>query len=426
MKDVVNPKPAAKLGARSEVGSRVVVFTEMFHPETISTAYYLTEIARGLATVFPVEVVTAKIAGEPLVAADGILGEQVRIHRCAPACATKKRLWARGVAAAWFCVRAFCMGMQRVRRGDVVFTVTNPPMLPYIATLVGILKSARVVLLVHDVYPELLVAIGFIRAQGIPHRLLNVIARWFVRRADCVIVLGRDMEQLLLRKGCSGAQLRLVPNWAEVDAIPVLAKSENRWLTQLGLADRFIVLYAGNLGRTHDVSIILDAARLLQDQPGVHFLMAGFPQRVVEVQAAVERESLTNVSAVAFAFSRQDQVQTLSAGDVAVISLVPGMAGISVPSRMYNVMAAGRPIIAVAEPDSELGRVVTEEAIGWVVRPGDARGLAKAVQAAREYPERTRQMGERAARAAREKYSMELALEEYRAAVHSVSLQSES
>ncbi len=395
--------------------SKVVLFSEMFYPDTTSTAYYLTEIARGLSVEFPVTVVTAKSdhAGESLAG--------IRIYRCATAGAGHGGLLARGLASVGFCMSALWRGIRVVRRGDVVFTVTNPPLLPYFALLLAYFKSARFVLLVHDVYPEVLATAGILRSDSLPYKCLAACSRYLLRRSRPVIALGRDMQAVFTRKGCSPAQIHLIPNWAENELIPVLPKRDNQWLAKLGLRDAFIILYAGNSGRTHDIEVILGAARHLRAEKSLHFLIAGFGRRLEDLQNSIRRDSLANISVEPFAFPRAEQVQTLSAGDVALITFVPGMAGVSVPSRMYNVMAAGRPIIAVADAESELARVVTEEAIGWVVPPGDARGLAAAVLAARDHPVETRQMGERAARAAREKYSLELALAGYRTAVRKVA-----
>ncbi|GDY23509.1 hypothetical protein LBMAG56_48560 [Verrucomicrobiota bacterium] len=266
----------------------------------------------------------------------------------------------------------------------------------------------------------MLAAAGILRRGTSAYEILAAASRFLLRRCQRIITLGRDMRSLFWNKGCAPAQLALIPNWAENELVHELSKRENKWLARLRLTDSFVVLYAGNSGRTHDVEVILGAARLLRTESSLHFLIAGFGGRMAELEATVRRESLENISVEPFAFPRSEQVQTLSAGDIALITFVPGMAGVSVPSRMYNIMAAGRPIIAVADAESELARVVVEEAIGWLVPPGDARGLADAVLEARKNPDRVTQMGARAARTAREKYSLDLALERYRAAVRSV------
>ena len=403
---------------------RVVLFTEMYHPETISTAYYLTEIARGLAAEFEVEVITARLAAAQDDRLDVDRDAGITVCRVANSGANKANLIARIWAACCFSLAAFWAGLRRVRGGDVVLAVTNPPLLPYVARLVAMFKSGHYLLLVHDVYPNVLAAAGLIRRSSVLYWVLERVSGWLARSATRVILLGRDMEVLFRGKGCRVERLTVIPNWAESAVIPVLPKRGNQWLAELGYQDEFVMLYAGNSGRTHDLDVIIDAARLLRTEQGLRFLIAGFGRRLEELRGAVENEGLTNVSIVPFAFPRKDQVQTLSAGDVALISFVPGMAGVSVPSRMYNIMAAGRPIIGVTDAESELAQVIREEAIGWVVKPGDARGLADAILDARNYPERTLEMGARAARVARAKYPLTGAMDCYRAAVRAVATES--
>ena len=132
------------------------------------------------------------------------------------------------------------------------------------------------------------------------------------------------------------AVIELIPNWADLEDIAPSDRQENALLSTLGIADRFVVQYSGNIGRTHGIDTLLSAADRLRDDR-VQFLFIG------------------------------DGATSLNACDVAVVSLAPGMSGVSVPSRMYNILAAGKPIVAVADDESELARVVREEQVGWVV-----------------------------------------------------------
>ncbi len=182
----------------------------------------------------------------------------------------------------------------------------------------------------------------------------------------------------------------------------------------MGLLDKFVVLYAGTLGRTHGLETVVEAATRLRGQGDIHFLVAGFGAKEEYIRNAIRSSHLSNVSLHHFSRPRWQQGETLAACDVGLISFMPGMAGVSVPSRMYNMMAAGRPIIAVTDSDSELAEVVREEEIGWVVAPGDSVGLAQAILQARQNPAALRAMGERAAVAARTKYTREKSLRAYR------------
>jgi glycosyltransferase involved in cell wall biosynthesis len=190
-------------------------------------------------------------------------------------------------------------------------------------------------------------------------------------------------------------------------------------LERLGLSDRFIIQYSGNIGRTHGVEQLAVCAEQLENDPTVHFLFIGFGGKKLGLAQYVKERGLSNVTIMDYR-PRAELSVSLTACNVTIISFVRGMAGVSVPSRMYNVMAAGKPIIAVADPGSELALVVKEEDIGWVVPPGDVDGLRMAILEAKANPDLLVQMGQRARRAAETKYSFERVNQAYTEMVASI------
>jgi glycosyltransferase involved in cell wall biosynthesis len=236
-----------------------------------------------------------------------------------------------------------------------------------------------------------------------------------------VVILGRDMEQLVSRKlGGHAGTVVSIPNWADTDIVSPGDRHANALLAELGLSTRWVVQYAGNMGRTHGLETLVDAAATLRTVAAdVHFLLIGSGARMEWLRDAVSRSEGTNNITVLPSRPRSDQNNFLNACDVAVVSFRSGMSGVSVPSRMYNILAAGKPIIAVADDDSELALVVREERVGWVVPPGRGDLLAAAIVAARQEPEVLRAMSVRARRAA-EKYTLERAVDAYMAMVGEV------
>ena len=203
-------------------------------------------------------------------------------------------------------------------------------------------------------------------------------------------------------------KVRCIPNWAENEIVRPTPRAENPLLRELGIADQFVVLYAGNIGKTHGMEVLAEAAAALREDARVHFVVLGFGAKKPWLEQYIATHGLRNVTVLA-PRPRSEQIVFLNACDLALISFVPGMAGVSVPSRMYSQMAAGKPIVGVADEESELARVIREEQIGWVVRPGDAGGLVAAIREAAADPARREVMGARAAEAARTKYTFERA-----------------
>jgi colanic acid biosynthesis glycosyl transferase WcaI len=170
------------------------------------------------------------------------------------------------------------------------------------------------------------------------------------------------------------------------------------------------------MGRAQGVENMFSAAEQLKDQTDIHFLFigAGAKRRWMENEA--KQKQLCNVTLLDQRL-RSDQQNFLNACDVSMISLLPGMTGAGVPSRLYNVMAAGKPIIAIARADSELSLVVGEEQIGWIVSPDKPDELAKIILDIKRHPEQLRQMGERARAVAESKYTPKRVVEAYSALI---------
>jgi glycosyltransferase involved in cell wall biosynthesis len=309
---------------------------------------------------------------------------------------------AKGVALSTLIFRR---ALQRISAGDDVLVVTNPPSLPMLVTLAAKQRRARLTLLVHDVYPQVLVAARVTSAGSLLARSVQRMSDYVYRSADRIVVLGRDMKQLIESRlpQAQASKVVIIPNWGDVDDIQATPRAANPVLQRLGIDNAFVVQLMGTIGRTHGVETFVDAATLLRDDASIQFLVIGDGARRAWVEAEVQRRGLTNIRVLGKVPWSEIGVH-LAACDVSVIPYMQGMEGVSVPSRMYNVMASARPIIAAASPHSELAQVVVEEDIGWVVPPADGPALAAAVRAARGSADRA-ELGARARRAVCEKYS---------------------
>jgi glycosyltransferase involved in cell wall biosynthesis len=206
--------------------------------------------------------------------------------------------------------------------------------------------------------------------------------------------------------------IRTIRCWADVDIISPCPKEINSLLGETGLRDKFVVSCVGNMGRAQAIELMFEAIDLLKHDDRIHFLFIGSGAMRGWMEKEVETRELKNIT-VLDQRPRADQANFLNACDISIISLLPGMTGAAVPSRMYNTMAAGKPIIAVADADSEVSLIVKEEDIGWIVPPDNAEKLAQAILDAQSDPERLTNMGCRAYTAAKEKYSRELMIREY-------------
>jgi colanic acid biosynthesis glycosyl transferase WcaI len=266
-----------------------------------------------------------------------------------------------------------------------------------------------------------LVMAGLLQPGSVLARAIRGMNALMFRALDAVITIGRDTEQLLLRyPGVTPDKLRFIPNWATLTpAVRPLAPDNPYRRPHAG---RFIVGLSGNLGFTHDPVIVFEAARLLRDDPGIHFLLSGWGIGFDRLKEMQSQAALPNVSLVD-RVADENLEAFLAAADVWLIPYRRNVAGISVPSRFYNLLAVGRPVLIVSESDAEAALTVTEHDVGWVVTPGDAEELARTIRLASSSEDPAR--GERAATIAR-RFNFAAAMTSYSELIQGLLRKSES
>jgi colanic acid biosynthesis glycosyl transferase WcaI len=389
---------------------RLWICSDMYFPEEVSTGFYMTRIAEGLATRFDVMV----LCGQPSYAHQGTKAPRTEVRngtyitRVRATSFGKDRLGLRLINVVTFLLSMSLAGLTKFRRGDVVLCVTNPPVLPPLLSLICRIKGCRFVLLVHDVFPETLTAVAGFSENGLIFRAFSHFSNFAYRYADVVVALGRDMAKLATKKG--GRNVEIIENWADLDEIFPIKRADNQLIQDLGLEGKKILQYSGNIGRTHDIQQILRLAKSLERLPDWVILFAGFGGRKSLVEEAAQRPG-SNIIVIPRQ-PRERLNELLNAADLFAIAFVPGMLGLSVPSRMYNIMAAGKPILALCDPRSELALVVNENDIGWQADSAGNLDFEKLVEGMTDETSLV-QKGQNALSTARSKYRYETIIEKY-------------
>jgi glycosyltransferase involved in cell wall biosynthesis len=256
----------------------MLIVSELYYPEDKSTGYFVAGIAESLASAgWPVRVLCAQPAAlsskKALPESESRAG--VQIKRIAAPGADKNRLGQRGWRIACLTARFALAILREVRRGEPVLVVTNPPTLPWIVSAVAARRRSPSVLLVHDVYPDALVATGLVRRDGFLCRLLNIVQRHSCTRFLRIIVLGRDVKARLAKKFPEiASRIEIIPNWADAEEVQCRPRSGNPLRERLGLSQNFVIQFSGNLGRTHGIDDLLSLARELREEPRVKFLLS--------------------------------------------------------------------------------------------------------------------------------------------------------
>jgi glycosyltransferase involved in cell wall biosynthesis len=386
---------------------KILLVTQHYAPFPSTTSGYMTDIANALAQKSRVVVISSSPnSASRLPLAPG-QPEVIEIKSWWP---EKSALVSRSLAAVLFSIQVFVAVMKHARSEDVLLCVTTPFTLPYTVALAARLRKAASVLIIYDLYPDTLVMAGFLGASSILTRWLRSANEVMFQWLDAIVIIGRDMSAKLLDyPKMSAAKLNLIPNWATMPVRYRELNPENPYRRRCG--GRFVVAMSGNAGFTHDPESVFEAARLLQQNTDIKFLLSGEGvgwTKLNEMQAASPLPNVTLIERV----PESELESFLSAGDIWIVPYRKNNTGVSVPSRIYNLLAIGRPIIICSEPDAEAAILMREEDIGWVAPPEDPAAMARIIGFAASSAADTNQKGHRAAMVA-SRFTRQIALDTY-------------
>jgi len=283
------------------------------------------------------------------------------------------------------------------------------------ASIIAAVRRIPYIYNVQDLYPDTPVQAGQLRNRA-AIAILERLEQLMYRRAAHVTVICSGFRDRLVAKGLPPSKVSMIPNFVDTDFIRPGPK-DNAFSRHHGLADTFVVMHAGNLGYVYDLETLIEAAALLRSQPAIVFLIVG--DGVVRKRLQDRAAGLSNVRFLPF--QPHETLPLLRAtADVQVALYRAGAARFSMPSKVYEIMASGRPVLASAEPDSDLAALVAETRCGLCILPGDPRGLAMAIQALYADPPVRQRMGEHGRQAAERTYSRQAVVAQYDALCRSL------
>ena len=358
---------------------RLLVLNQYYWPGVEATAQLLTDLCEALAQDVDVTVITGVLHGHE-DDARRLSRNGVRIIRVRSTSFERSKLLARAANYVTYLTNALLRGV-RVSRPDIVLCMTDPPIVADVALLVARRYRAPLVVISQDVFPEIAVQLKRLE-NPVAMRLLRSLVSLYLRRADRIVAIGDTMRHRLEEKGAPTERVRVIPNWVDTERLTPRDRG-NEWSHNLGLDDKFVVMHSGNVGHAQDLDSLVRAATFLRDLDDLLIFIIGTGARHNELTALAE---LLEVDHVKFLYyqSRDALPRSLSAADVHVVGLAPGLAGYVVPSRLYGILAVARPVIVAADAESETAQVVQRVGCGVVVPPGRPELLARAIRDAHD------------------------------------------
>jgi colanic acid biosynthesis glycosyl transferase WcaI len=411
------------LSVDKRASRRIVFVNRYYDPDQSATSQMLTDLAKGLvATGFNVHTICSRqLYGDPgtrLTAEETLFG--VHVHRVATTRFGRNHLLGRAMDYASFYVTCAIMLFKLLQRGDVLVAKTDPPLLSVLAAPIARVRRAALINWQQDVFPEVASHLG---ANPLPRWLDKCLRRLrdaSLRAAAMNVVIGGRMSEYLSARGIPASKLCVIENWADGTAIQPKPASASALRARLELADRFVVCYSGNLGRAHEFDTLLDAAEALKEESAFIFLIIGSGAKMEALKRGVATRSLGNFRFLPYQ-PRDTLEDSLAAGDVHLVSLLPALEGLIVPSKLYGILAAGRPLIFIGDADGDIGRVIHRAQCGRSVAVGDSKNLADSLRKLAAEPDIRALMGASARRILCKEFGHQQAVERWITLIDSAS-----
>ncbi len=393
----------------------VSIVTQFYPPDYAATGQLIQELAVELGKLgLSVHIFTGqpgyafqKQSAPGIENCDGVVIQRSRTTRI-----WSKRIRGKAINGLLFCLRAALHLVKNSRSIDLLVLTTAPPFLPILGYFVNKIFHLPYICLIYDLYPDVAVELNVIPHQHWLVKLWDGINCRIWQRAQQIIVLSPSMKDRVVAK-CPQVKhkIAVIHNWADPNWIVPIAKQDNWFAQTFNLVDQFTVLYSGNMGRCHDTDTILEAAKILQNEP-IQFVFIGNGAKRKAFQSQVNRIGLKNCQFLPYQ-EKQNLPYSLTACDLSLVSISRSMEGLVAPSKFYTALAAGRPVAAICEPHSYLREIVADAGCGEVFDNGDAIGLANFIRRLSVNSQLVKQMGDAGRIYLKSNFTLDLIAKQY-------------
>jgi colanic acid biosynthesis glycosyl transferase WcaI len=396
----------------AEARPRILVLNQYYWPGVEATAQLLAQLCEALARDYDVTVVTGHLHGHELPSEEWRNG--VRIVRVRSTSYERSQIHLRAANYATYLGDTVLTAL-RGEHPDLVLCMTDPPIVGDIGLLVARRFGVPLLVISQDVFPEIAERVKRLENRAVLGALRRLVAL-YLKRADRVVAIGETMKLRLEQKGAPADRVAVIPNWVDTTEL-VPTPRRNAWSGEQGVDDAFVVMHSGNVGHAQDLDTLVRAATFLRDLDRLQIMVIGFGARHGELTRLAERLDVTSMIRFLGYQPRARLSLSLGAGDLHYVGLARGLSGYVVPSRLYGILAVGRPVLVSADADSETVRLVEGVGCGVVVPPGRPELVAGVIRDAVEGQLSLEGMGERGRAWVEREADQEVAFDRYRGLV---------
>lgn len=394
----------------------ILILTQYFYPDIASTGQLLTELSIELSKK---GINVGILSGYPsysykIPSSRNENYYSVKIKRLWSTRLNKNRLTGQIFNAVTFFTNTFIHLLKRNDKAPLLI-VSNPPFLPFLGYFINRFQKKKFIFLVHDVFPEKAVKLNYISPEGFLYRIWKHFDEKIMNSAEFVIVLSESMknvmkDKFLEMKIADTDKIKVINNWADGNFIQPSEEKGNIFKSEYDLQDKFVIQYSGNLGASYDLEKIIDVAKITKDKD-ILYLFIGGGIKKPRLEQLTKINNLNNVKFIPY-LDKSKLPYSLNSADISLLTYEENLEGLLMPSKLYTIMASGKPIIALCKPDSEISNILKKAECGFTINKDIDEFIEKINLLKSDICLRKR-MGENSRKYFEENYTIEKSVEEY-------------
>lgn len=394
----------------------VIFVNRFYYPDESATAQMLADLAEqlvrsGYSTTVICSRSCYRASDSNLASRESVNG--VRVIRTGLSFLPASGILSRLISYLTFMLAAGWNACRLSNSNSCLVVKTDPPLMSVVGWVVCGLRKCVLVNWLQDIFPEVVFALHGRKVTPVLGAMLVKLRNWSLRAAYRNVVLGDAMRKVLLAEGIPDSRITIIPNWSCGSALYPTPVAENRFRKSWGLADKFVISYSGNLGRVHDLTAIVDLASELSNNDKIVFLIIGDGAQLEAIRDNIRQRELNNVLFKPFQM-RQDLRDSLGCADLHITSLKPNMEGLVLPSKIYGILAVGRPIIHLGDTEGEIATLLSENDCGRCFSAANINGISAYIEGLADRSDVLRRLGSNARKLFLDRYEFRHSAKKWR------------
>jgi glycosyltransferase involved in cell wall biosynthesis len=388
---------------------KILIFNRSFYPDVEATGQFLTELCEDL-TLYGHSVTV--ICGKPYHSDNKKYNlKKMNIVRVWGTTLPKHILIFRLINLGIYFLFSFFAGFLISEKPDLIIAQTDPPL----SCLLGLFFSkwyrVKFIYSVKDMHPEVGIITGKLK-NPILNFILEKSNMISYKKADMIISIGLDMKQKICEKGVNPKKIEVINDWADISEITPIETDKNSFLEKNNLKDKFIVMYSGNIGLTQGLERIIDLANHFKKNNILRFVLIGEGASKLKLQEKAKELNLENI--IFLSYQQKNELKySLSAANIHLITMEKGLSGVMVPSKIYGILACGRPFLGLVDQDSEVSTIANDYKCGFIIDPNDTEKIVSTTEWALSHKQELENMGKNSRKAAVEKYNRKISTSKF-------------